>query len=76
MDIVWSCVITITLCIWTSVYGNVPAVKDTRWDRFRDKMFLAGIGLLGPEFLIVLSSTQWDSAQRSLKVRIHWSSVL
>jgi len=67
-DILCSCSITIFLCCWTSVIPNIPARTDGAWDRFRDKLNLAGLGILGPDFLFTLALGQWDSARRSVKV--------
>ncbi len=77
-DILWSSVFTITLCCWTSVFVNVPAVSDSTWQHFRDKLDLACLGLLGPEFLFTLALGQWYSARQSVMVfkkagYAHWS---
>jgi hypothetical protein len=63
-------VVTIFLCCWTSVCVNVPAITDSRLERFRDKCTLAFIGILGPDFLFVLAMGQRDQAWRSVK-RFH-----
>jgi hypothetical protein len=68
LDIIWTCILTISLCCWTSVYVNVPAITDTRWDRFRDKFNLFGVGMLGPEILFMLAIGQLESTRRSVKV--------
>ena len=44
----------IFLCYWTSVYPNIAPSPDVFWERFRDKLGLAFLDLLGPEFLLVL----------------------
>ena len=67
-DILSTCALTIFLCCWTSVYPNIPAATDRPWDQFRDKLNLAGLGVLGPDFLFTLALGQWDSARRSVKV--------
>ncbi|KAL8681343.1 MAG: hypothetical protein Q9186_002552 [Xanthomendoza sp. 1 TL-2023] len=36
--------------------------------RFRDKLNLAIFGIIGPDFMILLSVGQWESARRSVKV--------
>ena len=68
LDIIYSCSLTILLCCWTSVYPNIPAITDSSWHQFRDKLHLACLGILGPDFLFALSLGQWDSARRSVKV--------
>ena len=67
LDILWACALTIFLCCWTSVCVNVPSLKDGRIDRFRDKFFIALVGILGPDFLMILAMGQWESARRSVK---------
>lgn len=67
-DIFSSCLLTTVLCCWTSVCPNILALSDGRWVRFRDKLGLACIGLLGPEFLFMLALGEWTSARRSVKL--------
>ncbi|KAN0081101.1 hypothetical protein V8E54_004305 [Elaphomyces granulatus] len=63
--IISTCLLTIFLCCWTSVCPNIPSKKDGPTERLRDKIDLACIGLLGPEFLLMLSLGQWASARVS-----------
>ena len=67
MDIIWSCVITVGLCCWTSLCLNAPARNDGRWQQLHDKVNLACLGLLGPELLFILALGQWGSARRSVQ---------
>ncbi len=67
-DILLSCVLTIFLCCWTSVYPSIGADSDGKWARFRDKLGLAFLGILGPDFLVTLALGQKSSARRSVKV--------
>ncbi|EHK97858.1 hypothetical protein M7I_6355 [Glarea lozoyensis 74030] len=68
IDILFSCCLTTLLCCWTSVCPNVPAKNDSKWMQLQDKMNLAFMGLLGPEFLLMLALGQWASARRSVKM--------
>ncbi|KAF4456308.1 hypothetical protein F53441_1553 [Fusarium austroafricanum] len=65
-DIIFTCLVTTFLCCWTSVYPNIPAPGDGIWASLRDKLGLACLGLLGPEFIIVLAIGQKSSARRSV----------
>ena len=47
---------------------NVPALNDNSFLRFRNKLSIALLGILGPDFLMVLALGQWESARRSVKV--------
>jgi hypothetical protein len=69
LDIITSCLVTIILCCWTTICPNIPALSDSRWDRFRDKFHLACIDLFGPDFLFGIAIGQRVSARRSVKVR-------
>jgi hypothetical protein len=68
LDILSSCLITIFLCCWTSVCANIPGRSDTLMERFWDKLNLACLGIMGPEFLFTLAMAQWISAQHSVEV--------
>jgi hypothetical protein len=65
-----TCLLTIILCCWTSVCPNIPAPSDGQFTRMRDKLHLALMGVLGPEFLLMLTLGQWTSARKSVKVCI------
>ena len=67
-SILWTCLITVFLCCWTSICVNCQSAADTHWDRFRDKLNLAVFCIIGPDFIILLSVGQWESARRSVKV--------
>ncbi|OBT58501.1 hypothetical protein VE04_01214 [Pseudogymnoascus sp. 24MN13] len=66
-EIILTCLFTIVLCCWTSVCPNLPALSDGRWAQVRDKLDLTCIGLLGPEFLLMVAVGQRSSARRSVK---------
>ena len=69
-DILSTCIFTIFLCCWTSVCVNVPAATDTKRDRFLHKAKLASVGILGPDFLLILAIGQYESARRSVSVSV------
>ncbi|KAJ6021122.1 hypothetical protein N7540_006626 [Penicillium herquei] len=66
-DILCTCILTITLCCWSSVYPNVPRRSDNALRQRIGKINLFFIGLLGPEFLLVIALGQWSSARASFK---------
>ncbi|PYI16574.1 hypothetical protein BO86DRAFT_435685 [Aspergillus japonicus CBS 114.51] len=49
------------------VFPNIPARTDQWYHRLRDRLHLASIGVLGPEFLLMLALGQWSSARASVK---------
>ncbi|KAJ5548605.1 hypothetical protein N7513_005839 [Penicillium frequentans] len=63
-----TCSLTIILCCWSSVCPNVPSRSDGSYRQKLGKIYLFCIGLLGPEFLLVIALGQWSSARKSLKV--------
>ncbi|KAL0931223.1 uncharacterized protein CTRU02_213958 [Colletotrichum truncatum] len=67
IDILWSSIITIVLCIWVSTHPNALAPKDKWYHGFIDKFNLAMIGLLGPDFLFGIAVGQLANAGRSVK---------
>lgn len=69
-DILQSCIITIFLCCWTSVYPNIPPKGASKWTKLRAKFLLACLGVLGPEFVLSLAIGQYSSARRSKEVPI------
>ena len=75
-DILSSCILTIFLCCWTSVCVNIPAVNEKKWQRPLDKVKLAGVGILGPDFLCIIAIGQYESARRSVRVCTSPSSSL
>ncbi|PYH47127.1 uncharacterized protein BP01DRAFT_315212 [Aspergillus saccharolyticus JOP 1030-1] len=78
-SIISTCLLTIILCCWTAVLPNIPARNDRWYDRLRDRLHLFSIGLLGPEFLLMLALGQWSSARASVnnssqgKATIPWT---
>ncbi|KAL6403896.1 oxidoreductase [Ilyonectria robusta] len=67
IDIMWSSCITIILCCWVSTYPNVGSPSDKWYHIFYDKISLAMISILGPDFLFGIAFGQWSSARRSVK---------
>jgi len=66
--ILYSCIVTISLCCWVSTFPNVPGPKDKWYHATLDKLNMACIGILGPEFLFVIAVGQLSSAMRSVRV--------
>lgn len=64
-----TCLLTIVLCCWTSICPNIPAPEDGFLIQMRDQLHLALMGVLGPEFLLMVTLGEWTSARASVKVR-------
>jgi len=67
IDIIWPCCMTVFLCCWTSICLNVPPRSWNRWRRIHQKLLIACMSGLGPEFTFQLALGQWSSARRSVK---------
>lgn len=69
-NVVWSCLITISLCIWVGIHPNLPQLHPPRehWysrralldkiQAFVDKLAVALLALLAPEFIFVWALRQ------------------
>ncbi|KAL8326457.1 hypothetical protein RB597_002976 [Gaeumannomyces tritici] len=68
VDILWSSCLTIFLCVWIATYPNAPSPNDKWYHHFVDKLNLALIGFLGPDFLFGLAIGQLASAKKSVKM--------
>lgn len=66
MTILWSCVITIIACLYTALHLNVPG--DTKaLPMLREKFKWVVIGLVAPEVVLYLASSQFLDARRLSK---------
>jgi len=62
MTILWSCIITLIACLYTALHLNVPG--DTRaFPMFREKLKWVIIGLVAPEIVLYLASSQFLEAR-------------
>lgn len=69
LDILWSSCVTIFLCSWVSTYPNTGSPDDKWYHSLYDKLSLALISILGPDFLFGIAYGQFSSARRSVRVR-------
>ncbi|KAJ5354123.1 hypothetical protein N7541_006687 [Penicillium brevicompactum] len=65
-----TCIVTITLCCWSSVYPNIPPRSASTLKKEMGKVNLFLIGLLSPEMYLPIALGQWSSARASVK-RFH-----
>lgn len=66
----WSCCLTIALCVGVSTHPKVPSPKDKWYYGVIDRLSQACIGLLGPDYLFALAGGQLFNARRSVKVGV------
>jgi hypothetical protein len=66
-NLLYSCVFTLTLCVWTSIHLNVPALGETTVVTWRRKWKWVVIALLAPEAVVFAAFQQWLAAFVFLK---------
>ena len=66
LDIIWSCVLTMSLCSWSILCMNFPAKKENRIQILWRKLSLTLLGVLCPEIIFELALGQWLSARHSM----------
>ena len=66
LTIIYGCCSTIFLCCWCVLCINVPPANWGRWRRIHEKVLVACMGGLGPEFVFQLALGQWVSARSSV----------
>jgi len=63
LSLVISCLLTLSLCVYTAVHLNVPLKHEPAWQtRLREAKWCM-IGLLGPELVLFAAWRQWNSAK-------------
>ena len=71
-DILWSCLATIFLCVWTVIHLPVPKYRGNsplslRQRIVRSGIFTALISVIAPEFLAITALNEWASAWQGKK---------
>jgi hypothetical protein len=67
IDIVSSCAFTIFICIWSVLCVNIGPTGASPIAQVYQKVRLAIICILGPDFLLLLAIGQWESARKSCR---------
>ncbi|KAK5723957.1 hypothetical protein LTR17_013799 [Elasticomyces elasticus] len=66
LDIIWSCVSALLLCLWTMLHLNVPAKDDKYTAIIGRKIRWLTLAVLAPELPMLFACGQYASAKRSL----------
>ena len=64
--ILWSCILTLIACIFTALHLNVPS-NTRKWPMLQEKLKWVLIGLIAPEVVLYLASSQFLDARRLSK---------
>ena len=67
LDILWSCVLTMSLCSWSNMCLNVPGRSESSRQVLWRKFCLTILGILIPDQTLAVSLGQWLSARQSVK---------
>jgi hypothetical protein len=70
IGLVWSCLATIFICVWSALHLNLPAESESTWDRTKRQMGYVAVGLLAPEWLCYLALCDLE-ATRKIKSRVN-----
>ena len=69
-SIVWNCLVTMTLCTWSSVHPNIPGPDEGWWEMKRLRIELMLWGLFAPEFVLIWAARQCRGA-RYIRREVH-----
>ena len=67
LDIIWSCLATLYLCLYTMLHLNIPAPEERIGAHLGRKLRWTFLGLLAPEIPMLFACGQWASAKRSVE---------
>jgi hypothetical protein len=62
-DLLWTCVLTLTICIYTVIHINVPLPNETGWAYSLRKIKWGLSALLAPEIVLAAALQQWATAR-------------
>ena len=66
IDIIWSCIVTLGICVWAMLHLNVPASTDSESSLFLRRARWMFLAILAPELVMLFACGQWASAKRSV----------
>lgn len=65
-SLLWTCVLTLSICVFTVIHINVPLPSDSPLSHFLRKTKWAVFAILAPELTLAAAIQQWSTA-RALK---------
>jgi hypothetical protein len=65
-SLLWTCVITLSICVYTVIHINIPPPNETRLQQFRRKSKWVAIAIFAPELALLTAWQQW-TLTRALK---------
>ena len=61
-DILWSCIVTLSACVYTAIHLNIPALPTSRFRELWRKLKWVGIALFAPEVVLYTAIQQFYEA--------------
>lgn len=59
LDLVVSCIVTFTLCVWSALHLNVPPIKSTPLQLAIEKTIWVLYGIFAPELVVATAASQY-----------------
>jgi hypothetical protein len=69
IGLVWSCLATIFICVWTALHLNLPGEDESNSKRMRRQAKNVLVGLFAPEWLAYIAMSELEDAIK-LKRRV------
>jgi hypothetical protein len=69
IGLVWSCLATIFICVWSAIHQDLPGEDESNFKRMRRQARYAGVGLFAPEWLAFVAMGELEDAIK-LKRRV------
>ena len=71
--LILSCLIILSLCVWSALHLNVPAPKESSLKRLGRKTLWVIMGVLAPEFVLFTAFSQWRVTTNATR---EWNKIL
>ncbi|KAE8147181.1 hypothetical protein BDV25DRAFT_160914 [Aspergillus avenaceus] len=72
LDILWTCLSTLALCVWTAIHPNIP-LSYTFWPTFLERVGLMVIAIMFPE---VILTSAWGQEIRAENLLVEVNRLL
>lgn len=63
LEIVWTCLFTVFICIWSVVHPNIPKPGSPWWHRFLDRFIQLVLAAMAPELILAIAVREWLDAR-------------
>jgi hypothetical protein len=80
LDLVWGCLSTLFVCVWTVLHLDIPHVRLTKWKIFERKLAYMAATSFTPEYITATALSDYISAKHSVYAmkaigHEHWEMV-